>query len=276
MQASIEFINSCLAGMNLHVHKTTLKRCSPRWGREGFVPVHNRLFLITDGEGYVRIGNDEYFPRAGQLLIFPAGVPVTYRRLNDNVYMRYFCEFSAQLGARPLFDVIRVNPCMELQSPEELYQKFDRLIVALEERSHKVGAAFLIQSIMLDILWTCIGQADIREIRMEESVPFEQLQMLLQYIDDRLHEKITVEELAELLHYHPNYFYRVFKRLTGSTPNAYILNRRMERAKQLLLTTRWPVKEIAEAAGMELHYFSAQFKRYAGCSASEFRKHDTE
>lgn len=95
---------------------------------------------------------------------------------------------------------------------------------------------------------------------------------VLAYIDERLHEPITVEELAHLVHFHPNYFMPYFKSMLGVSPIAYINRKRMEKAREPLVTTELTVTDVAEQVGFELYYFSRLFKRMNGMSPSEFRK----
>jgi transcriptional regulator GlxA family with amidase domain len=57
------------------------------------------------------------------------------------------------------------------------------------------------------------------------------------------------------------------------TPNEYLQEFRLERAKRLLVTTEWPIERIAEEVGFRYSpYFSACFMRSVGLSPIRFRK----
>ena len=65
---------------------------------------------------------------------------------------------------------------------------------------------------------------------------------------------------------------RRIKRLTGKTPSAYLLDRRMTYARELLLTTKMPIAEIAVACGFEdTSYFTRVFKQHYGTTPSGMR-----
>ncbi|HEY0827171.1 MAG TPA: AraC family transcriptional regulator [Bacilli bacterium] len=94
---------------------------------------------------------------------------------------------------------------------------------------------------------------------------------MLKYIETRLHENITVDELAKLVHFHPNYFIHFFHKMTGSSPVQYINKQKVERAKQLLSATDLSVTEISERVGFQLYYSSKIFKKAIGSSPTAYR-----
>ena len=57
------------------------------------------------------------------------------------------------------------------------------------------------------------------------------------YIDEYLAEDISVSSIAANLYITPNYFSRLFKRITGEGCNEYIVRKRIEKAKSLVETT---------------------------------------
>jgi LacI family transcriptional regulator len=65
---------------------------------------------------------------------------------------------------------------------------------------------------------------------------------------------------------------RRFKAVLGTTPHAHLRKLRMERVRELLVSTSLPVGEIAAATGFENpEYLSAMFRRECGESPREFR-----
>ncbi|WP_240633007.1 helix-turn-helix domain-containing protein [Paenibacillus montanisoli] len=93
------------------------------------------------------------------------------------------------------------------------------------------------------------------------------------YLQQNYRKEITNETLAEALHFHPNYVVRCMKVKYGVTPIHYLLQFRLDRAKQLLVSTEWPIERIAEEVGFRYSpYFSACFKRSVGMSPLRFRK----
>lgn len=91
-------------------------------------------------------------------------------------------------------------------------------------------------------------------------------------IRQRYRDPITHEELAARRGLSPKYFGKLFKGAIGRTITEYLLDVRMERAKELLTTTTSPLKEIAAAVGIDdVYYFSKLFKRMEGMPPGQYR-----
>jgi AraC-like DNA-binding protein len=92
-------------------------------------------------------------------------------------------------------------------------------------------------------------------------------------VEAHFREKHTVAEYAELLHKSPKTLSNLFRKLGDKTPLAIIQERRMLEARRALAYTQHPISEIGYNIGFnDVQTFGRFFKRYAGCSPSEFRK----
>ena len=93
------------------------------------------------------------------------------------------------------------------------------------------------------------------------------------YIDEHYaDEDISLNTLAELSNISPNHFSAVFSQEMGVTFIEYLINKRMEKAKELLMTTDMKSFEIAYAVGYrDPHYFSYTFKKTQGMTTKEYR-----
>jgi len=92
------------------------------------------------------------------------------------------------------------------------------------------------------------------------------------YIDAHLHEAIGMKQVAEQVHLNASYFSVLFKEQTGVTFSDYLTRRRLQRAKELLVTTRMPIWEIAGKVGYQTDkYFIKVFKDNEGVSPSQYR-----
>ena len=83
---------------------------------------------------------------------------------------------------------------------------------------------------------------------------------------------ITPEEVAGRINMSYSWFRKTFKEYTNVSPAHYIMQLRLRKAKLMLLNSSLSVKEIAyELRYEDSAYFSAIFKKYVGCSPSEYR-----
>lgn len=97
------------------------------------------------------------------------------------------------------------------------------------------------------------------------------------YIEKHLSEELSVASIAERLYVSPNYFSRLFKRVTSEGCNEYIVKRRIERACMLLETTNFNAGKIATMVGYnDCNYFSITFKKHIGVSPTHYRNKKQE
>ena len=77
----------------------------------------------------------------------------------------------------------------------------------------------------------------------------EQMRRVLDLIDSRLHEALTLEDMAEAAGLGVCTFHRRFRETQGRAPHAFVIDRRVERARQLLTAGDLAVKEVAANCG---------------------------
>lgn len=110
-----------------------------------------------------------------------------------------------------------------------------------------------------------------RQQREEESR--KPIRVAKQYILNHYAEPITLELVAEKAGFSSSYFSGLFKKETGVGFADYLIQLRMERAKELLRNSKDSVKEICAAVGYnDLKHFTSMFRKYTGLKPGEFRK----
>jgi two-component system response regulator YesN len=93
------------------------------------------------------------------------------------------------------------------------------------------------------------------------------------YIDDNFaRDDISLNRVAQTVGMSPNHFSSIFSQEMGETFIEYLINRRMERARELLRTTQMRSSEVAYQVGYrDPHYFSSTFKKIQGMTPREYR-----
>jgi AraC-like DNA-binding protein len=95
-----------------------------------------------------------------------------------------------------------------------------------------------------------------------------------EYLEDNRTKKVSLEELASLVHLSPYHLTRVFKEEVGLPPHAYQTQARLRRAKDLLLRG-WPVSRVAHETGFfDQSHFARHFKRLVGVPPGEYAAGD--
>jgi AraC family transcriptional regulator len=106
----------------------------------------------------------------------------------------------------------------------------------------------------------------------EGGLPQRSLARVLDYMHDRLEQDIKLADLAALLNMSQFHFSHLFKQTIGTSPYQYLLQQRIERAKQLLKEGDRSVMEIAFLCGFNSHsHLSKQFRQLTGMTPTVFR-----
>ena len=146
------------------------------------------------------------------------------------------------------------------------------LCLDLVRRTRGVAAATLLARRMVAAPHREGGQAQF----VQAPVPApddDVLAEVLEWLERRLDQPVTVAELARRSELGERTFLRRFAAATGTTPHRWLTQRRLDRAQHLLETTELPVDQVAVACG----YASAaalrhQFGRLRGTSPSGYRR----
>lgn len=92
------------------------------------------------------------------------------------------------------------------------------------------------------------------------------------FVDRRYGEDLRITEVARLLGITPNYLSNLFHKKIGTRFVRYLTERRIERAKELLLGGRTQVQAVAASVGFRTtRHFTRVFKAYCGVYPSEYR-----
>lgn len=101
----------------------------------------------------------------------------------------------------------------------------------------------------------------------------ERLRRVLDYIEAHLAYTLTLDALAGVACLSPFHLSRSFRRAMGVGLHRYVVQRRIDRAKQLVLDSDLAIAEIAAAVGFEsAAAFSTRFRQFVGQSPSSLRR----
>lgn len=102
---------------------------------------------------------------------------------------------------------------------------------------------------------------------------FDSIRYIIDLIEKNYAENHSVQEYADICRLDKYYFIKLFRECTGVSPHLYKTRARIEKAKELLLTTKMTNTEIATKIGYSTcYYFSRIFKSHVGISPQNFRK----
>ncbi|NLU71891.1 AraC family transcriptional regulator [Streptomyces sp. HNM0575] len=95
---------------------------------------------------------------------------------------------------------------------------------------------------------------------------------LRELLDERLLQGVALDEAAKLVHAHPTHLVRAFTAAFGIAPHQYLMTRRVDRARRLLLDGR-PPGQVAAAAGFyDQSHLNRHFKRLVGIAPGRYAR----
>ncbi len=99
-----------------------------------------------------------------------------------------------------------------------------------------------------------------------------QVRRVLDYIEENLHRDVALRDLADVTDLSLHHFARMFKRTMGAAPHRYVLERRVDRAKEMLRDGGESLVEISLSLGFSSQsHFTNTFRRLVGATPGEFR-----
>ena len=102
---------------------------------------------------------------------------------------------------------------------------------------------------------------------------FQTVKKGVEYLQKDERQELSVDEIAKMCFVTPAYFRRLFKEYSGRSPSQYRIERKMERAKELMERSDISVGELSRILGYDdPSYFCRVFKKTVGMSPSEYRK----
>lgn len=159
---------------------------------------------------------------------------------------------------------------IRLKNPKNVESILFSIISEYELRM--VFSDLMARGLLVQLLSTLL-----REVRWESAgVPEQTLNVSFQVkdlLDQNLHREISLDKLADHIHVSKYHLSRQFKNTFGASPIQYHLHSRLNKAKELLITTRHSISHIALSVGFQsISSFSRAFKTKEKISPSTYRK----
>lgn len=184
---------------------------------------------------------------------------------NDFHYVRE----GLRLGASDYL----LKPTMETEDLEEVLEKMKVQIEKEKEFKNFQQAYQNAEKAVQPQLFH--GSAGAGNLEVEEENRFHQrvVQTAMKFINAHYTEIVSLQDAADHVSMSKNYFSELFKRVTGQNFIDYLIQLRLNRAKELLKTTTLKIYEVADISGFnDVKYFSKLFKKVENMCPAEYRE----
>lgn len=230
----------------------------PGWRiNEHVHPRHDELIVVLGGELHVCIGGHSLAALPGQVLHYPAGESHIEQAAGELKLETLFVGFRAPARlALPRLSTDRDGHVANAV----------RWMIRLTASGSRADAA--VAEDLLRAIFHEIGSG-----RNGGAGEDELLRRVQSFIEYNLASPLTLQDLADQAGLSMFHFARLFRRIAGQSPVAYVRAARVRAAKVLLDATNLPLRAIAPLVGFpDQSHFSRSFRRVTGQSPGGYRR----
>jgi len=232
-------------------------QCEPRhsWGpniRPCFL-----LHYVMSGQGTYKAPSKNYEVQAGQIFVILPNEVVSYEADGYDPWQYSWVCFESSL---------------------DLSDIFSRYVITAPECAHIFNALRDCASVATDREWYICGK--IYELlsllepqrAFTESKTHRYVRMTLNFIDIYFQSpELCVSKMAEFLNLDRAYFSKIFRKYTGKSPQQYLVDFRLDRAAEMIVSQGLPPGEVAKRVGYgDIFNFSRMFRRRFGVPPSAY------
>jgi AraC-like DNA-binding protein len=273
-EKQLEFLNYINVGESCHeifltkdelpemssfgINMAGIAQLQPPYHIERNNPQEHCILITQSGEGFLEWEHGETIIEANTLVVLPAGA--SFRFTIKGKYWNLcwlLLHDKHELLKQKTFSK-RIYPCFDAENIRLVFS-----LLALERQKQILFR----QSSLLQLL-RYLKQ----NLSQEQQTAETRLDQAFTKVEQALHQPWNVTSIAQLCHYSEPHLYRLCKQQYGVGPKQKLQEMRIEKAKQLLIDTQWPINELAQRLGFsDPHNFSNCFKKFVGISPKGYR-----
>ena len=258
------------------------------WSWKNIQSPFARLYLVLNGKAKIVLPDGTYELTPGHLYLIPAYTRHSYICTSHfshyylHIYEKQTCEISileefnmpveveAEEYDMKLFEkLVHLNPFMKLPSSNP--NSYDNHQTLVNNMQMNVKRPFFEKVESRGILFILLSRF-LKNASPKVEVSDDRIRQALALIRHNLNKHLDIATIANEVCMSKDHFIRTFKKEVGTTPNTYIIRRKMEMAQLLLLTSDNPVKSIAAQLGFtDDSYFNRAFSKFSGKSPLQYR-----
>lgn len=239
------------------------------------------IFFLINGTCLLQIGKEHYTLKAGNLAIISPNTPHRTSYANTATAERVSLEFSENYlnwlcknwGEHWILEKLKSN-VFEPAESESRNIEFILNNINAETKKDELFKNEFIELLFSELMLYIIRCNRYSLINDTPKITYNRnIELAIDYINANFKRKISLEEVANMLHLNPSYFSKQFKTVNGVGFSEYIANLRIVQSEKLLLETNKSITEIAFECGFEnSNYYGDVFKKLNHVSPSEFRR----
>ena len=264
-----EFYNPNPMEFDLHLVTCGSEDCRDHFVCSPHIRKYHLLHFIIRGEGFYEESGNTHRVCKGELFVIYPDTVVTYWSPDpEKTWSFCWIGFTGGKAARYLekCGVSKENPVLALQSLDFLTNSME--LIRYTQSQNTVSELKLNRYVL-----SCLESIKEESDNPDGAAVENHVTKAVRYIETNYMNGIAAKDVISFVKLDRSYFYRIFKRQTGCSPERFLIEYRIERAKELISSGRYTFTEIANYVGIcDIYYFSKLFKSVAGATPSEYKK----
>lgn len=230
------------------------------WKADKIASPFTRVYMVTDGIGYLEFNGETITMTEGNIYVIPAGMLFSYH-CNDGFRKVYF-HLSIRL--KNGYDIFEgINKCFSFSDTDTAS------LIKNSLTADSVTKIIQIKAHLYSLVYQCIAYE--KNLKIERYSDF--ISEILDFIDQNLSAQLTVEEISNRLFTSPTKVRKAFKKEIGISIGKHIDNRLMIKAESEVRQGNLPISEISKSLGFcDQFYFSRCFSQKYGIPPLHYRK----
>jgi AraC family transcriptional regulator len=229
--------------------------------------------LVFDGKRYQKQYDQKEV--VGCITVIPADVPFSAKWSQESSVTH--CYLDPTFVAHAAYEAINLEEIeLNLVLPKADPLVF-QIVLALQKvlETDATNSCFYAESMATALAAHCLRNYSTRKhvlLEYADGLSKYKLKQALEYMNAHLSENVSLASVSEELEISQFHFCRLFKQSTGMTPHTYLIQQRVERAKQLLKRKEGTMLDIAIECGFaNPSHFAKHFRKHTGISPKQFR-----
>jgi len=230
---------------------------------------YHLIHYVTKGSGHYEVDGNRYFVKSGDVfIIYPNQMVSYYSHDVDETWSFCWIGFTGD-KAQDYMELTGVTGYTKTLKSPKFYSIVMSCLEYIDDHHHSISQLKL--NAYLNECLYCLSAVPTKH----KSNAVEHVDKAIRYIEYNYMNDISIQTVCEYLNIDRTYFYRIFKKYTGSPPEQYIMRYRIQKSVEFLKQSKFTVSEIAAYVGFkDTYYFSRIFKRTTGKTPTQYRNMD--
>lgn len=220
---------------------------------------------VTEGAGYLECGGNLFHLKKDSIYFLHKGMDHRYWHDPSAPWQKIFFVIDGPLMEQ-LLKIYGLEQICSVENCHSILHYFKEIMIlcACSAPDNSLRCATLFHRLVMDlceIIYSAHWQMP------------EEITILKKYLDEHTESKVNLDVICQQVFRSKPHMIRLFKKHTGNTPYDYLMKKRIENARMLLIHSTMRIKEIAAKLQFsDQYYFSNYFKKITGISPSALKK----